>query len=459
MYLTSDNTICAIATPQGIGAVSMVRVSGAQTLDILKRLTHKEQFNIRQAHRCEIYDDNDKQLDDAVILFYKAPHSYTGEDVAEIFIHGSQYIQKTLLETLINWNVKLAEPGEFTYRAFINGKMDLLQAEAVNDLVFSTNSNYHDIALNQLRGGFSKKLNIYRTELINLTALLELEIDFAEEDVEFASRDKLKSTIIELISEADRLIDSYKNGNVVKRGIPIAIIGKPNVGKSTLLNALLNDDKAIVSEIPGTTRDAIEDQITYQGFSFRFIDTAGLQTTEDIIENIGIERSFDKMRESFIILYLIDITEFDYYKFLEDIQEMKNQIKDFDNKKMILVFNKIDLIEQIPSHLFDLKDYDKVFISAKRKENLEILLDDIVNSIKDMINVNEDTLINIRHYEAFKEIKLSLTKALEDINKNMPNDIVAFDLRQSIDSIGKITGEIVNNDILDHIFANFCIGK
>ncbi|HOL75037.1 MAG TPA: tRNA uridine-5-carboxymethylaminomethyl(34) synthesis GTPase MnmE [Bacteroidales bacterium] len=459
MYLANDNTICAIATPQGIGAVSMVRVSGAQTLDILKKLTHREQFNIRQAYLCEIFDDNDKLLDDAVIIFYKAPHSYTGEDVAEIFIHGSLYIQKTLLETLINWNVKLAEPGEFTYRAFINGKMDLLQAEAVNDLVFSTNSNYHDIALNQLRGGFSKKLNIYRTELINLTALLELEIDFAEEDVEFASRDKLKSTIIELIAEADRLIDSYKNGNVVKRGIPIAIIGNPNVGKSTLLNAILNDEKAIVSEIPGTTRDAIEDQITYQGFSFRFIDTAGLQTTNDIIENIGIERSYDKMRESFIILYLIDITEFDYYKFLEDLQEMKNQIKDFDNKKMILVFNKIDLIEKIPSHLFDLKDYDKVFISAKRKENLEILLDEIVNSIKNMVNLNEDTLINIRHYEAFKEIKLSLTKALEDINKNMPNDIVAFDLRQSIDSIGRITGEIVNNDILDHIFANFCIGK
>lgn len=459
MYLANDNTICAIATPQGIGAVSMVRVSGAKTLDILKKLTHREQFNIRQAYRCEIFDDNDKQLDDAVILFYKAPHSYTGEDVAEIFIHGSLYIQKTLLETLINWNVKLAEPGEFTYRAFINGKMDLLQAEAVNDLVFSTNSNYHDIALNQLRGGFSKKLNIYRNELINLTALLELEIDFAEEDVEFASRDKLKSTITELIAEADRLIDSYKNGNVVKRGIPIAIIGKPNVGKSTLLNAILNDEKAIVSEIPGTTRDAIEDQITYQGFTFRFIDTAGLQDTDDIIENIGIERSYDKMRESFIILYLIDITEFDYYKFLEDIQEMKNQIKDFDNKKIILVFNKIDLIEQIPSHLFDLKDYDKVFISAKRKENLEVLLDDIVNSIKDTININEDTLINIRHYEAFKEIKLSLTKAQEDINKKMPNDIVAFDLRQSIDSIGRITGEIVNNDILDHIFANFCIGK
>jgi len=277
MYLTSDNTICAIATPQGIGAVSMVRVSGAQTLDILKRLTHKEQFNIRQAHRCEIYDDNDKQLDDAVILFYKAPHSYTGEDVAEIFIHGSQYIQKTLLETLINWNVKLAEPGEFTYRAFINGKMDLLQAEAVNDLVFSTNSNYHDIALNQLRGGFSKKLNIYRTELINLTALLELEIDFAEEDVEFASRDKLKSTIIELISEADRLIDSYKNGNVVKRGIPIAIIGKPNVGKSTILNTLIGEERSIVTPIAGTTRDSIYHLFNKFNFNFYLVDTAGIR--------------------------------------------------------------------------------------------------------------------------------------------------------------------------------------
>lgn len=459
MYLANDNTICAVATPQGIGAVSMVRVSGAKTLDILKKLTHREQFNIRQAYHCEIFDDNDKQLDDAIIVFYKAPHSYTGEDVAEIFIHGSLYIQKTLLETLINWDVKLAEPGEFTYRAFINGKMDLLQAEAVNDLVFSTNSNYHDIALNQLRGGFSKKLNIYRNELINLTALIELEIDFAEEDVEFASRDKLKNTITELIAEADRLIDSYKNGNVVKRGIPIAIIGKPNVGKSTLLNAILNDEKAIVSEIPGTTRDAIEDHITYQGFTFRFIDTAGLQTTTDIVENIGIERSYDKMRESFIILYLLDITEFDYYKFLEDFQDMKGQIADLDNKKVILVFNKIDLIEQIPSHLFDLKDFEKVFISAKRKENIEILLDEIVNAIKNIININEDTLINIRHYEAFKDIKMSLVKALEDMNKNMPNDIVAFDLRQSIDSIGRITGEIVNDDILDHIFSNFCIGK
>jgi tRNA modification GTPase len=459
MYLVNDNTICAIATPTGVGAVSMVRISGAQTLDILKKLTRRDRFNVRQAIYCEIFDDNDNQLDDAIIVFYKAPHSYTGEDVAEIFIHGSTYIQKKLLETLINWEVKLAEPGEFTYRAFLNGKMDLLQAEAVNDLVFSTNRNHHDIALNQLRGGFSKKLNDYRNELISLTALLELEIDFAEEDVEFASREKLKDTISALILEADRLIDSYKNGNVVKRGIPIAIIGKPNVGKSTLLNAILNDEKAIVSEIPGTTRDAIEDHITYQGITFRFIDTAGLQTTTDVVENIGIERSYDKMRESFIILYLIDITEFDYYKFLEDFRDMKDQIDDLDDKKVILVFNKIDLIEQIPSHLFDLKDFDKVFISAKRKENIEILLDEIVNAIKNIVNINEDTLINIRHYEAFKDIKMSLVKALEDMNKNMPNDIVAFDLRQSIDSIGKITGEIVSNDILDYIFSNFCIGK
>jgi tRNA modification GTPase len=459
MYLVNDNTICAIATPTGVGAVSMVRISGAQTLDILKKLTRRDRFNVRQAIHCEIFDDNDNQLDDAIIVFYKAPHSYTGEDVAEIFIHGSTYIQKKLLETLINWDVKLAEPGEFTYRAFLNGKMDLLQAEAVNDLVFSTNRNHHDIALNQLRGGFSKKLNDYRNELISLTALLELEIDFAEEDVEFASREKLKDTISALISEADRLIDSYKNGNVVKRGIPIAIIGKPNVGKSTLLNAILNDEKAIVSEIPGTTRDAIEDHITYQGITFRFIDTAGLQTTTDVVENIGIERSYDKMRESFIILYLIDIIEFDYYKFLEDFRDMKDQIDDLDDKKVILVFNKIDLIEQIPSHLFDLKDFDKVFISAKRKENIEILLDEIVNAIKNIVNINEDTLINIRHYEAFKDIKMSLVKALEDMNKNMPNDIVAFDLRQSIDSIGKITGEIVSNDILDYIFSNFCIGK
>ncbi|MGB4490305.1 MAG: tRNA uridine-5-carboxymethylaminomethyl(34) synthesis GTPase MnmE [Bacteroidales bacterium] len=459
MYLTNTNTICAIATPPGIGAISMIRISGNETLETLKKITKREEFSLRKAHYCEIFSNSGELLDDAVVIYYKSPHSYTGEDVAEIFIHGSSYIQKTLLETLMDLDLRLAEPGEFTYRAFINGKMDLLQAEAVNDLVFSTNSKHHNIALNQLRGGFSKKLSQYRDELIRLTALLELEIDFSEEDVEFVSRDELKNIIINLIDEAQRLIDSYRNGNVVKRGIPVTIIGKPNVGKSTLLNAILNDDKAIVSEIPGTTRDAIEDQFTYLGHTFRFIDTAGLQKTVDKIENIGIERSYDKMREAYIILYIIDISKFDYFQFLGEIDELKTQIQNFDNKKMIIVFNKIDLIERIPPHIFDLKDYEKVFISAKRKENIEVLLDKIVNSIKDDFDLETDTLINIRHYKAFNDIKDSLSLALKDIEKNMPNDIIALDLRQSIDSIGRITGEIVTDDILDHIFSNFCIGK
>lgn len=459
-----DDTITAVATPSGSGAIAVIRLSGNKSLDtIMKFFSPKsKQLDSSQLKSHHLYygsivfDGN--VLDDVLLSYFKAPHSYTGEDVVEISVHGSEYIQQKLIELLLGEKVRLAEPGEFTMRAFLNGKLDLAQAEAVADLIASQSKTSHRIAIDQMRGGFSKKILDLRTKLLKFASLLELELDFSEEDVEFADRKDLFDLIKKIKEELATLIDSFKVGNVIKKGIPVAIIGKPNVGKSTLLNAILNEEKAIVSEIPGTTRDSIEDTIIIDGYNFRFIDTAGLRTSEDVIETMGVERTYNKIELATLILYVCDISKASKEKMVEVLSEFKNYIED-ENKHFIFIANKIDQLEEIPPYLKDILDLDTVFVSAKRKENIHLLAETLVSKVKQK-SLSSDILVsNYRHYEALVNTLESLNLVENGFNKELPTDLIAIDLKQALHHLGTITGEITTEEVLGNIFSKFCIGK
>lgn len=466
--MSSINTICAIATPAGQGAISVIRVSGPDAIiagdKIFSSIKKGKKLKTQKSgtlHFGQLMDNNEI-VDEVIISIYKSPNSYTGEDAIEISCHGSVYIQQRVLQLLLKNDIKLALPGEFTQRAFLNGKMDLSQAEAVADLIASSSAASHKIAINQIRGGFSEELNLLRDKLIEFISLIELELDFSEEDVEFADRNRLQDLLSNIKLKIEKLISSFKLGNVIKNGVPVAIIGEPNVGKSTLLNALFNEEKAIVSEIAGTTRDAIEDVLNIEGVLFRFMDTAGLRKTTDIIESLGIEKTAQKIRQADLILLMVEATN--------NWQHISNQIKytiddyNINDQQLIVLINKIDKNPIEASSIEGLQaSFPKIsFIqaSAKNKTNIEELTS-ILKKTYDIHSIGENDIIvsNLRHYEALQQAFEALWRVEEGLKNEITGDFLAMDIRQVLHYIGEITGQISTDDILGNIFKNFCIGK
>ncbi len=464
--MDNNDTITAIATPQGKGAIAIIRVSGENSITVVDKIfksANKSKLLVNQPTATTHFghiEEGGNIIDEVIVSIYRKPHSYTGENSVEISCHASSYIQQAIIQLLINKGVRLALPGEFTQRAFLNGKMDLSQAEAVADVIASASKSAHKIAMNQMRGGFSSEINNLRKQLLNFIALIELELDFAEEDVEFADRKELRKLIDEIELHILKLEKSFKLGNAIKNGIPVAIIGKPNVGKSTLLNVLLNEEKAIVSDIEGTTRDTIEDVVNIEGFTFRFIDTAGLRQTTDTIENMGIERTLQKVEKSDIVLYMLDIKDITNLKsnLQYNLQDIVNQYPD---KKYIAVINKIDsLNEQNISLPESFENIENVFISAKNQQNIQELVNLLVNSYKDRTADYNDVIIsNLRHYEALAAAATSIQRVRQSLSDSISSDFIAQDIREVLHYLGEITGSISTDDILGHIFKNFCIGK
>ncbi|MCD6090383.1 MAG: tRNA uridine-5-carboxymethylaminomethyl(34) synthesis GTPase MnmE, partial [Bacteroidales bacterium] len=429
-HLANNDTICALATPSGTGAIALIRLSGLDSFKITDSIfiPAKSGIKIQDAeaytiHFGKIYDE-DILLDEVLVSVFKTPHSYTGEDSVEISCHGSIFIQQKLIELLLKKGARMAQPGEYTLRAFFNGKFDLSQAEAVADLIASNSSASHNLALEQMRGGFSSKIKILRQELVDLASLIELELDFAEEDVEFADRSRFLKLLTEISKEVNLLIESFALGNVIKHGIPVAIIGKPNVGKSTLLNRILQEEKAIVSDIPGTTRDSIEDTISIEGFAFRFIDTAGLRDSTDTIETLGIERTYEKIRQSKIILYVCDITQSTPADLEETLDDFKDHIKD-KNKRFIIIANKIDELMEMPRFFNKYVDLETIFVSAKRNENINLIIDSLVTSVKDL-DLGDNTIIsNARHLGALNKVSEAILAVENGFHEGIPTDLIA----------------------------------
>jgi len=456
--MIKKDTIVAIATASGTGAVAIVRLSGKKAIEITekvfftkkaKKLSEQKAYTI---HYGEIID-NEQIIDDVLVSLFKSPHSYTGENSVEISCHGSVHIQQKILELLLRNGARLAEPGEFTLRAFLNGKLDLSQAEAVADLIASTSDASHRIAIQQIRGGFSNEISNLRNQLVNFISLIELELDFSDEDVEFADRKELKNLITEIKNHVSKLIKSFKLGNVIKNGIPVAIIGEPNVGKSTLLNLLLNEEKAIVSDIAGTTRDSIEDIISINGITFRFIDTAGIRETTDTIENLGIKRTFEKIEKAEIVLLMLDANDKNAVQKIIDIKSKT------ENKQLIIVVNKIDTNSDL-KYFESIKKLTPIFISAKYKNNTNQLIDELLKSINySSINKGDTIITNARHYEALQKAHISILRVIEGLKTQISGDFLAQDIREIMNYLGEISGEITDNEVLGNIFEKFCIGK
>jgi tRNA modification GTPase len=464
------DTIVALATPSGAGAIAIIRISGEKAIEIVslifqslkgKDLLKQKSHTLLLGH---IVDEN-KTLDQVLVSVFKNSNSYTGENTVEISCHGSVFIQQQIIQLLLRKGCRMANAGEFTLRSFLNGKMDLSQAEAVADLILSDNEASHQIAMNQMRGGFSNELATLRQELLNFASLIELELDFAEEDVAFADRTQFKELLNRIEFVLKRLIDSFAVGNVIKNGIPVAIVGEPNVGKSTLLNALLNEERAIVSDIAGTTRDTIEDELIIDGIGFRFIDTAGIRETKDMVESIGIQKTFQKIEQAQVVLYLVESQKLKIESagLKIEIEKIKNQ---FPLKTLVIIINKSDLLtieeqENITKQLsaFDFR-LSSIFISAKQKTGIDKLKNKLLSFINTGILRNNETIVtNTRHYD-------SLLKALDEIQKvnyglqsNLSSDLMAIDIKEALYHFGMITGEVTNDELLGNIFANFCIGK
>jgi tRNA modification GTPase len=466
--MISSDTICAIASPPGQGAISVIRVSGSEAICITDKVfvsSSKQKKLLDQKTGSVHYGyvkDGEEIIDEVLISVFRQPHSYTGENSVEISCHGSIYIQQRILQVLLKNGSRLANPGEFTQRAFLNGKMDLSQAEAVADLIASSSKTSHKIAINQIRGGFSKEIDVLRDKLLNFISLIELELDFSEEDVEFADRKQLKELLLVIKLKVDTLIQSFKLGNVIKNGIPVAIIGEPNVGKSTLLNALFNEEKAIVSEIAGTTRDAIEDILNIEGVMFRLIDTAGLRQTNDFIESLGIEKTAQKIKQADLIILIIESTN-DFEKIERNIIRTIDDYE-INNHHIIVLLNKIDKNPVDPDILCKLetafKSVSFVPASAKNKQNL----DKLTSKLKEIYNIHSvgdsDVIVsNIRHYEALTHAAEAIDRVEQGLESGISGDFVAMDIRQVIHYIGEITGQISTDEILGNIFKNFCIGK
>jgi tRNA modification GTPase len=459
-----SDTICALSTPPGIGAIAVIRLSGPAAFTVCNGIfrPHIKRTSLLKAKSHTIHYgsvlDGKELVDEVLISLFRSPHSYTGEDIIEISCHGSPYIQQRILELLMSKDVRLAKPGEFTLRAFLNGKFDLSQAEAVADLISSRSGASHGLAIQQMRGGFSKKISELRGKLVDLTSLIELELDFSEEDVEFVDRSDLMLLLKEIETEILTLIKSFTLGNVLKHGIPVAIIGKPNVGKSTILNAILNEERAIVSEIPGTTRDTIEDTIVIGGFSFRFIDTAGLRAAENKIESIGIEKTWKKIGEASIILYVFDVREDSFADVMEAMKEFR-EVTESKTKHLILVGNKTDELKVLPTGFRQFVEYDTVFVSGKRKENIHLIAETLLKKIRKTETRGEVIISNARHFEALKKTHQSIREIYRGLKSNVSPDLLSTDIRKALYHLGEITGEITNEEILGNIFNRFCIGK
>jgi len=469
--MPNKNTICAISTPPGNGAIAIIRLSGDQTLSILETVfTPLQQKSISKFSANTIHlgtlHENNQLIDEVLVSIFKAPHSYTGEDLAEISCHGSSFIQQKIMQLLIDKGACTADPGEFTMRAFENGKMDLAQAEGVADLIASSSSASHKLAMQQMRGGFSNEIKNLRERLLNFISLIELELDFSEENVEFADRNQFTELLNDINELIEKLLNSFELGNAIKNGYPVAIAGNTNVGKSTLLNRLLNEEKAIVTDIAGTTRDVIEDVVNIKGLEFRFIDTAGIRETGDQIESIGIERTFDQIDKARIVILLVDANqELDYV--LETIRKVEQRIEG-TNKKLLVLLNKVDLLntEDQLTHIERsirsiLKTEDEFLrISAKSGKNTDRLIDQLLEAANySQIEENDIIVTNTRHYEALKKAHESLQRAHEGLQNDLPTDLLAMDVRDVIHYLGEITGDISTDEILGNIFNNFCIGK
>ena len=473
----THDTICAISTAQG-GAIGMIRVSGPDAITATDKI-FKPARNIKLADAKpytllygNIIDENNSVLDEVMVSVFHAPHSYTGENSAEITCHGSAYILQRVIELLAKEGCRIARPGEYTQRAFLNGKMDLSQAEAVADLIASSNAANHRLAINQMRGGFSKELRRLRDQLLEMTSLLELELDFSEEDIEFADRTKLQELSEEIERVISRLTDSFRLGNALKNGIPVAIIGETNVGKSTLLNQLLHEDKAIVSDIHGTTRDTIEDTITIQGTTFRFIDTAGIRTTDDIVENIGIERTFSKIKEAEIILWIIDASQLinkGNRTASEQVETVKNRILPLcEDKSLICVLNKCDLIHDDELHTIyrqiysdsGINENETIRISAKNGDNITALENMLLDASR-LTEVSDTDIIvtNLRHAEALTQALDAIRSVQTALTSHLSGDLISEDLRLCLHHLAEIVGEVSTDEILGTIFSRFCIGK
>ena len=458
------DTIVALATPSGSGAIGIIRVSGEKAIviadELFRSINDKSLIN-QKTHTVSLghINDGDRIIDEVLLTLFKSPKSYTGENVIEISCHGSHYIQSEIIRLFIRNGCRAANPGEFTLRAFLNGKMDLIQAESVADLIASDSESSHKIALQQMRGGFSSKIKKLRKELINFASLIELELDFSEEDVHFADLKKFESLLKRISHFLKYLIDSFASGSVIKEGIPISIVGEPNVGKSTLLNFLLNDEKAIVSDIAGTTRDAIEDELIIDGIKFRFIDTAGIRQTNDEVESIGIEKTFKKMSNSQVILYIIDCSKPFNKNLKSQILSVEKISQEFRNAKIIIAFNKVDLLANFDSiDLF--KNFESVKISAKTGFGVRDLKEKLINLIHIGEIKNNDTIItNARHYDALVKANDSINNIKAGLKRALSSDLIAIDVREAIHHLGKITGEISSDDLLGNIFSKFCIGK
>lgn len=460
-----QETIVALATPSGAGAIAIIRLSGKDAITIAadvfqsvsgKDITKQKTHTIHLGHIV----DNGKVYDQVLLSIFKGPNSYTGENVIEISCHGSTFIQQQIIQLLLRRGAKMAQAGEFTLRAFLNGKLDLSQAEAVADLIASDNEASHQIAMQQMRGGFSNEIAKLREELLNFASLIELELDFAEEDVEFADRTQFYELLERIEFVLKRLIDSFAVGNVIKNGIPVAIVGEPNVGKSTLLNALLNEERAIVSDIAGTTRDTIEDELVINGIGFRFIDTAGIRETQDHLESIGIQKTFEKIEQAQVVMFLVDSTELT----MESLERLKVEVEKIKNKypqkALLTIFNKKDKLEERLLQNLESQIENSIFISAKQKVGIEELKNELMSFVNTGALRNNETIVtNTRHYD-------SLLKALEEIQKvkwgldsRISSDLMAIDIRSALYFFGEITGEVTNDELLGNIFANFCIGK
>ncbi|WP_277466958.1 tRNA uridine-5-carboxymethylaminomethyl(34) synthesis GTPase MnmE [Parabacteroides sp. PF5-6] len=460
-----QSVICAISTPPGSGGIAVIRLSGKGSIEIAEKVfttpSGKKLSDCapNTVHFGEI-SNGEQTIDEVLVSLFRAPHSYTGEDTVEITCHGSIYIQQQILQLLIDKGARSALPGEFTQRAFLNGKMDLSQAEAVADLIASTSAGQHRLALSQMRGGFSNELIRLRTQLLDFTSLIELELDFTEEDVEFADRSHLKSLATHIERVIEKLANSFSVGNAIKNGIPVAIIGETNAGKSTLLNLLVGEERAIVSDIHGTTRDVIEDTINISGITFRFIDTAGIRETTDTIESMGIERTFQKLDQATIVLWVIDLTTP-----ATEIESLAQQIMPrSEDKHLMLVFNKSDLLS--PEELKDKQQLlnnipaPRIYISAKQQINTESLQQQLLQAAALPDLTPNDTIVtNIRHYEALTHALTAIRRVSEGLSTSLSGDFLSQDLRECLHHLGQITGQISDDEILGNIFANFCIGK
>jgi len=467
--IRDDLTIAAIASPPGTGAIALIRLSGKDSFNICdkvfnatkkgKKLVNQKPYTI---HHGTIHDNN-RPIDEVLVSLFKAPHSYTSEDIVEISCHGSQIIQQQILELLVRNGARLAEPGEYTLRAFLNGKIDLSQAEAIADLISSSSEASRKLALQQMRGGFSNQLVSLRDQLLHFIAMIELELDFGEEEVEFADRTDLKNLVNKILGVVNKMIDSFQLGNVIKQGVPVTIAGKPNVGKSTLLNRLLNEERAIVSEIAGTTRDTIEDTINLGGITFRFIDTAGLRHTKDTIESIGVERAYAKITQAKVVLLLVDAQN-STEETIESIEGLKGKLS--NDQTLIILINKEDKVEishnndilaKIKSNYPNLRT---LAISAKNGHHIDQLITELINiGLHRQPESDEVIVTNVRHYDSLLKTKENLEEVLTGLDSGLSGDLIAIDIRQAIHYLGEITGEITTDEILGHIFSKFCIGK